>query len=347
MMTLALALALAGATLVATPAVASPRPVPSPIGAHSMLYLNTPFSAKRVMFRAAAALGVSRIRVDIALSGVFPTSSGPPDYSGVNQYMTLARRYRLHVLADLLATPYYLADCVTATQAAVSYRCPPANPALWGRDAGLIAAHTRGVIDDFEIINEPDNGQFFYGTAQQYAHILSASYRAIHATDRSARVALGGLMAVWNHAWVREMLATPGADAIHSFDIANIHVRGSATQAAPVVAGWRRYFADKGFAGPLWVTETGYPADPEWQTEPGYRDGPAAQARWMTRVLPAMLGAGAAMVFVTERDALTGPFASEGVFQAPDPLPADPVVTPRPSYYAVHTLIGELTRRGV
>jgi hypothetical protein len=344
LMTTALALACAAST--ATSAVAAPRRAPSPIGVHSMLYLNTPVGAEQVMFREAAGLGASTIRLDIALSGVFPTPSGPPDWTGVDQYMALAHQYHLRVLADLLATPAYMADCATPAQAALSYRCPPLSPSAWGRDAGLIAAHTRGVIDDFEIINEPDNGQFFYGTAQQYAHILACSYRAIHAADPAAEVALGGLMMVWTHAWLHAMLSTPGVDAIHSFDLANIHVRGAAAEAGPTVAGWRHYMAREGFHGPLWVTETGYPADAAWQTDPGYRDGPPAQARWMTDAIPAMLGAGAAMVFVTERDALTGPFASEGVLQSPDPLPADPVVTPRPSYYAVRALIRTLAQCG-
>jgi hypothetical protein len=309
-----------------------------------MLYLDHPFSAKEAMFRAAAALGASTIRLDIALSGVFPTPGGPPDWSGVDQYMLLARRYRLRVLADLLATPAYMADCATPAEEAISYRCAPADPWTWGHDAGLIAAHTRGVIDDFEIINEPD-GSWFYGTPQQYARILSASYRAIHAADPNAVVVLGGLMDIASHTWLDQVLATPGAGALHSFDTANIHVRTAAGQAAPTVLGWRRYLAQRGFRGPLWVTETGYPADPAWQTEPGYRDGAESQARWMTTVIPAMLRAGAAMVFVTERDSLSGRYGSEGVLQSPDPLPADPSCTPRPSYYAVRALIQELAGR--
>ncbi|HEY6522378.1 MAG TPA: hypothetical protein VIY10_01345 [Solirubrobacteraceae bacterium] len=339
------------ACVAASPATAAPplpspalSPSPSPIGVHSMLYLDHPFSAKEAMFRAAAALGASTIRLDIALSGVFPTPGGPPDWSGVDQYMLLARRYRLRVLADLLATPAYMAHCATTAEEAISYRCAPADPGVWGHDAGLIAGHTRGVIDEFEIINEPD-GSWFYGTPQQYARILSASYRAIHAADPNAVVVLGGLMDIAGHGWLEQVLATPGARALHSFDIANIHVRTAAAQAAPTVLAWRRYLARRGFRGPLWVTETGYPADPAWQTEPGYRDGPDSQARWLTTVIPAMLRAGAAMVFVTERDSLSGRYASEGVLQTPDPLPADPSYTPRPSYYAVRALIQELAGR--
>jgi hypothetical protein len=303
-----------------------------------MLFVTTPFGAKLAMFKEAAALGASIIRLDIALANVFLNPHGPPDWSGVDQYMLLARRYHLRVLADLLATPWYLAACPSGTPAVDSYRCAPTSAAAWGRDAGLIAAHTRSVIDDFEIINEPDGAWAFLGTPQQYAQILAASYDQIHAADPHARVALGGIMNVADKAWIDRMLATRGTDAIHRFDIANIHVRTTAARAAPTVAGWRRYFAAKGFTGPLWVTETGYPADPTFQTDPGYRDGPASQARWMRAVVRAMLHAGATIVFVTERDALSGRYASEGVLQSGDPLTADPQYTRRLSFYAVRAL---------
>jgi hypothetical protein len=104
------------------------------------------------------------------------------------------------------------------------------------------------------------------------------------------------------------------------------------------VAVWLRFLAGHGFHGPLWVTETGYPADPAWQTDPGYRNGAVSQPRWMTTVIPAMLTAGAAMVFVTSRDSLTGRFASEGVLQTITPNSADPAYVPRPSFYAVRAL---------
>jgi hypothetical protein len=303
-----------------------------------MLYVTDPFGAKEAMFKEAAAVGGSVIRVDIALANVFPSASGSPDWSGVDQYMLLARRYHLRVLADLLSTPMFMVDPACAASRTLSYLCPPISAVAWGRDAGLIAAHTRGVIDDFEIINEPDGGWAFYGTPEQYAQILAASYQAIHAADPHAQVVLGGLMNIASHAWIDAVLATPGADGLHRFDIANIHIRTRAAAAGATVRAWRRYFADKGFSRPLWVTETGYPADPAWQTDPGYQGGSRAQARWLTAAVPAMICAGAAMVFVTERDALTGPYASEGFLRTSDPLTADPAYTRRPSFYAIRAL---------
>jgi hypothetical protein len=139
------------------------------------------------------------------------------------------------------------------------------------------------------------------------------------------------------------MLATPGADAIHKFDIANVHIRTpNPADTGPVVRRWRHYLIDRGFRGPLWVTETGYPADPAYQTQPGYEDGPRSQARWLTTAILTMLQSGAAMVFVTERDSMQSAYASEGLLQSTDPLTSSPLVTRRPSFYAVQALAHRL-----
>ncbi len=339
---LVLAVVVANAPRASAAAVVAPTGPAAPIGVHSMLYLDTPFGAMAALFKQAAAIGGSEIRLDIELSGVFVNPTSAPDWNGVDEYMSLARKYHLRVLADLTATPWWMADCPAGIAFAQSYRCAPSDPGLWGAMAGKIAAHTAGVIDDFEIINEPDGSWAFLGTPQQYAPILAASYVAIHAANPDARVALGGLMNVGAQgvAWMDAVFATPGVDASHDFDIANIHVRTpDPLDAGVVVRDWRRYFANRGFRGPLWVTETGYPADPAFQTEPGYRYGAVSQALWMTSAISGMLASGAGMVFVTERDNLTGPYASEGVLRGANPLTANPVFVHRPSFYAVRALI--------
>ena len=59
---------------------------------------------------------------------------------------------------------------------------------LQAHDAGAIAAHTRGTINYFEILNEPDGAWAFLGTPQQYAAMLRSSYDAIHAAGRAIQV---------------------------------------------------------------------------------------------------------------------------------------------------------------
>jgi hypothetical protein len=160
-----------------------------------------------------------------------------------------------------------------------------------------------------------------------------------------ARVAAGGLMNVGDggRQWMDAMLASLGPDATQAFDIANIHVRGAAAGTGRVVASWRRYVARAGFEGPVWVTEAGYPADPGQQTDPAYRGGPKGQARYLKAAVPAMVRAGAAKVFISERDALGGRFASEGILDTSDPLQAEPRYSRRPSFYAVRALARRVT----
>lgn len=364
----------------AAPAVAAPaggrgqlsgRFGSEPIGAHSMLYLNTPFSAMKAMFAQASDMGASDIRLNIEVSSVFPGPAEPrhrrspltpiqrraptiqipgrngpgsnplahPQWAGVDRYLRLARTYHLHVLAVLTSTPAWMARCPRDTRPSAIYRCPP-DPRDWARAVAEIAAHTGGVIGAFEVLNEPDGHWSFLGTPQQYAAILAASYNAIHTADPTATVVLGGLMHVDAQGlrWMSSMLATPGADAVHKFDVANLHLRVAPTQVGGVACHWEGFLRSIGFYGPLWVTETGYPANPAEQDEPGYETGRRAQSAWLTAAIPAMLASGVSRVFVTERDLSNGAYASEGVLRTPNPLPASPPIRRRPSFYAVQRL---------
>ena len=121
-----------------------------------------------------------------------------------------------------------------------------------------------------------------------------------------------------NRGWINRMLSTPGASAIRKFDIANVHLRGRARDLPSVVRGWRAFFAKWGFRGPLWVTEHGYPAIRAFQYDPAYPRRREASRPLPERSLPALRRAGAAQVFVTQRDSWPdefgrGEFASEGI----------------------------------
>jgi hypothetical protein len=304
-----------------------------PIGAHSMLQVDDTVAVQDAMFREAAAAGLTEIRADAMLSAIFPAPPGAPDWSGLDEYVALAHRYHLRVLLDLLGTPWWIAACPAGTPFASTYRCAATDADQWGAYAGAVAAHVRGTIDDFEIVNEPDGSQF-YGTPEQYGAILAASYRAIHTSDPGATVLLGGLEHVDSTAMLSAVLSTPGA----TFDVANLHVRDRASRVGGIVASWRSYLASQNLNVPLWVTEAGYPADPAWQTDPAYHDGVPAQARYLAATIPAMIRAGASKVFVTERDSLDGPFASEGILDNTDPLAANPSYTRRPSFYTLRAL---------
>ena len=85
----------------------------------------------------------------------------------------------------LLGTPWWLADCPSDVAALDFYKCPVSDPAAYARVAGEIAAHARGVIDDWEIRNEPDGPWAYRGTARDYAREFTAAAAAIHAANRA------------------------------------------------------------------------------------------------------------------------------------------------------------------
>jgi hypothetical protein len=310
----------------------------TPLASHAMVYLDAPYGFKEAMFRESALLGASAIRVDLALSAIFG-ADGSEDWRQVDEVVALARRYRLRPVGIVLATPWFLAAC--PPDATAVYACPPADLDAWKRMVSKVVAHTRGVIETFEILNEPDGRWAFAGSAADYARLLRAGHDAITAGNPRARVAIAATMSLASRPWLDEVLALAGPHAERLYDIANVHLRAPLRGLRHNVHVWRAFFArhDAGNK-PLWVTEFGYPSDPGYQDDPGYCSGAGSQAAYLRRALPALVAAGAAKVFVTLRDNLGGRFASEGVIAGTvaDPPRADPVVVPKPAFAAISRL---------
>lgn len=317
----------------ATPAHAAP------ISAHAMVHTCcTPDALKERIFAEADALGADYIRVDVELNAIFEDGAGgeaeEPDWDGLDRVIQLAERHDLKVLGILLAPPAYISTCPERWPDAG--RCAAADTARFGELAGEVAEYAKDSIRHWEIVNEPDGEWAFEGTPEEYAAMLSAAYDGIKERVPGAQVLMGGLMRPHEPAWLERVFATPGADALNKFDIANVHLRG------PVDAVVRRYgevrsrLAALGFNGPLWVTEHGYPADPFFQADRAYAGGDASQAAYLVQSLVGLGEAGAPQVFVTLRDNLEGEYASEGLVHIGE---APGLATSRrPSFDAVQRL---------
>lgn len=342
--TLLALLALAPAAGAAEPASA---PATNRIGMHSILTPGDPYSAKEVMFREAAAAGASTIRVDIQLNAIFLLGEyrGRPisaeRWTETDQFSALASRYGLRVLGVLYGTPARIADCPAGTPEAEAYRCPPADIPRYKEMVAKVAARYAGTIDEFEILNEPDESRYFTGDPSQYARTLSAAADAIHGANPRARVALGGVSNIDSTAFVDAVLAADPSVA-GKVDINTIHLRSSATGTARLTAQWRSYFDSKGMKGPLWMTEFGYPADPAYQFDPSFKGGEASQAEFLKVSMPWVVGAGGDMLFITERDWGSGAFASEGILESPNPLTANPQVRRRAAFDVVKAAASSL-----
>jgi hypothetical protein len=284
----ALAALAAGALLVA-PAAAQPY------GAHSMLSVTSPPAVKEAMFRSAARLHLTTIRVDVELQGVVLTEVWR-DWHGLDEYVALSRRYRVRLLPVLMGTPSFLARQIPGVPFAESWRNPPADPACWARYAAEAIARAGRAAVAWEVLNEPDAA--FNGTPAEYAAMLVALRRAAP----RARLVLAATTGLGARGWLAPARAT------HAYDAAAVHVRGRLAGLARQLRAWRRTVRV-----PLWVTEHGYPGDSAYQCDPRFHGGETAQAAYLRRSLPTLASAGAPRVFVTLRDNLAGAWASEGI----------------------------------
>jgi hypothetical protein len=320
-----------------------------PYAIHSMLQLNSPYGFKQAMFAEAAKAGGSEIRVDASLGALNNPWLSTAMWQGVDDYMELSEQYHLPVLIDLNASnDISLETCQPGIDPNTGL-CGVTDLTGYYNEVAALVQHTRGVIDDFEVVNEPDGSWSFTGTPQQYAGMLATAYQAVHDNDPNGRVLLGGMMTLSDTDWLAAVFATPGFDAAHKFDIANVHLRDSLASLPGDVIAWRKFFTFFGDGNlPLWVTEAGYPSNPAWQYDEGYRgtdawSGLEEQATFLTKALPAMLYAGAARVFVTERDDLSYEYASEGLLggSVTDADENDPAPVEKPAYTAFATLAAQ------
>jgi hypothetical protein len=319
--------------LLAAPAQAAP------ISAHAMVHTCcTPDAMKERIFDEAEALGADFVRVDVEMSAIFEGAGGEerhePDWKRLDEVLELAREHHVRVLGVLLGPPAYISTCPERWPDVA--RCAAADTDDFGRLAGEIAEHAKDTIRYWEVVNEPDGDWAFEGTPEQYAAMLSAAHGGIKARVPDASVVFGGVMRPHDPAWVERVFATPGADAIHKFDIANVHLRGPVGAVVRRYSEFRAWLGARGFTGPLWVTEHGYPADPAYQLDPAFTGGDAAQAAYLTQSLVGLGEVGAEQVFVTLRDNLDGEYASEGLVHI-DSAPGA-AATRRESFAAVRRL---------
>jgi hypothetical protein len=293
---------------------------------------------KERIFDEAEAVGADFVRVDVEMGAIFEgpggQKGGQPDWKQLDEVLELAREHHLRVLGVLLGAPAYISTCPGRWPDAG--RCAAADAGEFGRLAGEIADHAKDGIHYWEVVNEPDGDWAFEGTPEQYAAMLSASYDGIKARVPDASVVLGGIMKPHEPGWLERVFATPGADAIHKFDIANVHLRGPVGAVVRRYTEFRAWLSARGFSGPLWVTEHGYPADPAYQVDPAFTGGDAAQAGYLTQSLLGLGEVGAGQVFVTLRDNLEGEYATEGLVHI-DSAPDAPA-TRRASFDAVRRL---------
>jgi hypothetical protein len=328
------------AALVLSPTGASMAAETTPrLGSHTMIGPQTPAADVDALFRLSRAARLRTVRADVLAAWIFPRAADQPEWATLDTLRAAARTHGLDVLGVLSGTPWWNARC--PAWAEHFYRCPPNDDAAWARMVEQIAARAPE-IRFWEVLNEANlvnpgsgRGEYFYGSAQEYARLLRLTSAAIRRGNPAAKVVFTSLYEPYD-GWLAEVLAEPGT--VRAFDIANAHFRGGVDKLGAMVAAARVAYASHGFTGPLWVTEMGYPSSQTFQYDRGfYGEDPLAaqraQARYVRQGIKRMLRSGARRVFVTLRDLEHGwgIFTSEGIVEWPGGRP-------KPAYRVVRRL---------
>src|ERR1044071_3467893 len=192
------------------------------LGAHSMIYLNSPPAEQEAAFAATAAAGLRYLRMDFAVGQVFPQG----DFTAVDRVNALAGKYGVDVLGVVTTTPGYIAACPGGLTDRLD-RCAPARRYrdTWRRMVARIARRATNVRFG-ELGNEPDIGYGFYGSAADYASWAGLAAEGIRAARPGATIVFGGLARL-DFAYVRAALHDPARPLITRVDVANIHLRGT------------------------------------------------------------------------------------------------------------------------
>ena len=135
----------------------------------------------------AADSGVESLRVDLVWTFAEP-AQGQFDWTPLDRVVDHAKSRGLDILGTINNSPAWAAD-----PNAMHHTGRPRTPELYGQFARAVAQHYDGVIDKFEIWNEP-NGRLFFEPdpdPQYYTRMLKAAYVAIKSVQPDAVVVAG------------------------------------------------------------------------------------------------------------------------------------------------------------
>jgi len=240
-------------------------------------------SLRDAVLTKLAAAPVTWVRIDVDAGILEGTDKDAWDegYVGLlDRCVENSRAHGLNILVTLWNSPRWATI---------------ANPSDYADAASWLATRYRGRIQAYEVWNEPNNSDFFSGTAAQYVALLKAAYARIKAADSSALVVFGSVM--YNDAsWISNAYA---AGARGNFDILSTHPYQGNGTAGPEhgdhgVRHWyshlpavRQVMTNYGDSKPVWFTEWGWSAHANQSGTPSYAMGvtEAVQADYAVRAI--------------------------------------------------------------
>lgn len=178
------------------------------------------------------------------------------DFAFWDRFVELAGELDVQLLPYVAYTPEWLSDGAPED----FWKTPPRDNAEFSQIMGLLAERYRGRITSWEIWNEPDNRDYWLGSASQYAALVAAGARAVRAADPRAKIVLGGLAG--GVEFLRALFDEHGVSA--HVDVVNLHSYYETwnPERLESIAGYvgevGEVVARHGGRQSLWMAEVGY-----------------------------------------------------------------------------------------
>jgi hypothetical protein len=242
-------------------------------------------------FEVLEAAGVHALRVSIGWDGV-ERQKDQYDFAFWDAFVQLAVEAGVTLLPYVAYTPEWNSDGEPET----FWKTPPRDPNELGELMQQLAQRYRGRIHSWEIWNEPDNKDYWLGSARDFATLLAAGADGVRAGDPEARVVLGGLAGGVD--FLRELFDEQGV--AERVDVVNLHGYYETWNPNPVET-FPEYIGEvseivqrHGGRQSIWMAEVGYSNFPPPAGAPvgalyAYEHTPEFQAVMLVRTLALLL----------------------------------------------------------
>lgn len=201
------------------------------------------------------AARVDVLRVSIGWDSVEPRRDAY-DFAFWDEVVELATEAGVRLIPYVAYTPEWNSD----GSPEAFWKTPPRDLREFTELMRLLAERYRGRIRSWEIWNEPDNRDYWLGSAEDYGALLAAGAEGVRAGDPDAQVVLGGLAGDVD--FLRELFDEHGAAG--RVDVVNLHGYYETWNPNPLetfpeyVAEVTSVLERHGGRQALWMAEVGY-----------------------------------------------------------------------------------------
>ncbi|MBM2812256.1 MAG: exported protein of unknown function [Chloroflexi bacterium] len=194
---------------------------------------------------------------------VVEATRGQPRWGDYDTLVNSTIANGLKVQGILISVPAWAKDSKSLPQGLNLAWDNPQN--IWGRFVRDAATRYKGKIKHWEIWNEPDYADLFWGgTVADYYQMLKVSYLTIKSVDPEAQVLMAGLAYWTNETFLEELLRIMMADPTgrankYYFDVLVYHTYSGPNGVLDRTAQGRQQLINTVGVKPVWINETNVP----------------------------------------------------------------------------------------